>query len=84
MPPQHGLEIEIRRPDPMHAMLRRETPVFYFDFFPAGETPAHAFIGFDDERLQPAFGKVKGGGEPRNPASDNDGFVVFFHWVDYI
>ena len=58
-------------------------PVIDDDVIPARKPAAHAFIGFEDEGFESAFGKMEGGGESGDSPADDDDVVVFVHYVDY-
>ena len=84
LPPQHRFEIQIRRPDAMHAMFVWEFPPVDVDLVFARQSSACAFIRFEEERLESAFGEVERGGESCHSPADDDGVVVFVHCGDYM
>src|SRR4030065_419150 len=72
VPPEHELEIHVRRPDAMHAMFIRETPVVDDAFLPARKPATHALVSFEYQRFESALGEVKGGGQTRNAAARDE------------
>ena len=84
LPPQHRFEIQIRRPDAMHAMFVWEFPPVDVDLVFARQSSACAFIRFEEERLESAFGEVECGGESCHSPADDDSVVVIIHYGDYM
>ena len=84
MPREHGLEVDVRRPDPMHPMLIGELPAIDVNSLSPCEPASRPIPGFEDQRLEFALGEVQGGSQPRHASADDDGIVIAIHCRDYI
>jgi len=80
MPGQHRLQIAVRRPDAVDAVLRPKAPrlpgVLKLDGRAAFRAAAGEHIGFQHQRAQSALGQVERGGQSRDASADDDNRVV--------
>jgi hypothetical protein len=68
---EHGLQVEVGRPDAVHAVLAGELPAIDFNRFFARDAPAgKARVSFQHGHGQAAFGQMEPGGQPGQPAAD--------------